>query len=140
MVRHRNCEAKGYSSTTTNYFFTDKSPVNGTGYYRLKMIDLDGKFTYSKAIRITADQTNTALVIYSNPFSDQIRLKINVSRPQNLLMTVTDMLGKTYVAKSYQAQSGDNFVNLQPSISSSGMYILRIQGNSFNQTVKLEKQ
>jgi Secretion system C-terminal sorting domain len=133
-------KAKGYSSTTTNYFLNDKSPVNGTGYYRLKMVDLDGKFTYSKAIPVTTDNSSQSLVIYSNPFSDQIRLKINVSGPQNLILTVTDMLGKTYISQSYQAQNGDNFVNLQPSISSSGMYILHIQGNSYNQTVKLEKQ
>jgi Secretion system C-terminal sorting domain len=133
-------KARGFASTTTNYFLNDKSPVNGTGYYRLKMVDLDGKFTYSKAIPITTDQTNTALVIYSNPFSDQIRLKINVSGPQNLILTVTDMMGKTYISQSYQAQNGDNFVNLQPSIGSSGMYILRIQGNSYDRTVKLEKQ
>ncbi len=133
-------KAKGFSSTTTNYFLTDKSPINGTGYYRLKMVDLDGKFTYSKAIPITTDNSSQGLVIYSNPFSDHIRLKINVSRPQNLVLTVTDMLGKTYITQSYQAQNGDNFVNLQPSVASSGMYILHIQGNSFNQTVKLEKQ
>ncbi len=133
-------KAKGFSSTTTNYFLNDKSPIDGTGYYRLKMVDLDGKFTYSKAIPVTTDNSSQALVIYSNPFSDQIRLKINVSGPQNLILTVTDMLGKTYINQSYQAQSGDNFVNLQPSIASSGMYILRIHGNSFNQTVKLEKQ
>jgi hypothetical protein len=133
-------KAKGYSSITTNYFLTDKSPVNGTGYYRLKMVDLDGKFIYSKAISVTTDNSSLPLVIYSNPFSDQIRLKINVSRPQNLILTVTDMLGKTYISQSYQAQNGDNFVNLQPSIGSSGMYILRIQGNSYDQTVKLEKQ
>jgi hypothetical protein len=133
-------KAKGYSSTTTNYFLNDKSPISGTGYYRLKMVDLDGKFTYSKSISVTTDKNSLPLVIYSNPFSDQIRLKINVSRPQNLIMTVSDMLGKTYISKSYQAQSGDNFVNLQPSIGSSGMYILRIQGDSYDQTVKLEKQ
>ncbi|HXB30089.1 MAG TPA: T9SS type A sorting domain-containing protein, partial [Puia sp.] len=108
--------------------------------YRLKMVDLDGKFIYSKAIPVTTDNSSQALVIYSNPFSDQIRLKINVSRPQNLILTVTDILGKTYITQSYQAQSGDNFVNLQPSIASSGMYILHIQGDSYNQTVKLEKQ
>jgi Secretion system C-terminal sorting domain len=133
-------KAKGYSSITTNYFLNDRSPVNGTGYYRLKMVDLDGKFTFSKTISVTIDNSSLPLVIYSNPFSDQIRLKINVSRPQNLILTVTDMLGKTYIAQSYQAQNGDNFVNLQPSIGSSGMYILRIQGNSYDQTVKLEKQ
>jgi Domain of unknown function (DUF4082)/Secretion system C-terminal sorting domain len=133
-------KARGYSSTTTNYFLTDKSPLDGTGYYRLKMVDLDGKFTYSKAIPVTTDNSSLPLVIYSNPFSDQIRLKVNVSRPQNLILTVTDLLGKTYISQSYQAQSGDNFVNLQPSAGSSGMYILRIQGDSYDQTVKLEKQ
>jgi Secretion system C-terminal sorting domain len=133
-------KAKGYSSTTSNYFLNDKLPIDGTGYYRLKMVDLDGKFTYSKAISVTTDNSSIPLVIYSNPFSDQIRLKINVSGPQNLILTVTDMMGKTYISQSYQAQNGDNFVNLQPSIGSSGMYILRIQGNSYDQTVKLEKQ
>jgi hypothetical protein len=135
-----NVKAKGYASTTTNYFLTDKSPLSGTGYYRLKMVDLDGKFTYSKAIAVTTTSTSLPLVIYSNPFSDQIRLKINLSRPQNLTMTVSDMQGKTYITQYYPAQSGDNLVNLVPPVTSSGMYILRIQGDTYNQTIKLEKQ
>ncbi|HSZ34156.1 MAG TPA: DUF4082 domain-containing protein [Puia sp.] len=133
-------KAKGFSSTTSNYFLTDKSPLSGIGYYRLKMVDLDGKFKYSPTVAVTTDNNTLPLVIYSNPFFDQIRLKINLSRPQNLMMTVSDMQGKTYITQSYQAQSGDNFVNIQPSVTASGMYILKIQGDTFNQTVKLEKQ
>jgi hypothetical protein len=133
-------KAKGFSSTTSNYFLTDKSPLSGTGYYRLKMVDLDGKFVYSKTVTVTTENSSVPLVVYSNPFSDQIRLKINLSRPQNLMMTVSDMQGKTYITQSYQAQSGDNFVNIQPSLTSSGMYILKIQGDTYNQTIKLEKQ
>ncbi len=133
-------KAKGFSSTTSNYFLIDKTPLSGTGYYRLKMVDLDGKFKYSPTVAVTTDKNSLPLVIYSNPFSDQIRLKINLSRPQNLMMTVSDMQGKTYITQSYQAQSGDNFVNIQPSVTASGMYILRIQGDTYSQTVKLEKQ
>jgi hypothetical protein len=133
-------KAKGYSSTTTNYTFTDKSPLDGTGYYRLKMVDLDAKFTHSKTVSVTADKNSVPLVIYNNPFTDQIRLKVNVSRLQNLVLTVSDMLGRTYINQSYQAQPGDNFVNLQPNAGGSGMYILRIQGDSYDQMVKLEKQ
>ncbi len=133
-------KAKGFSSTTSNYFLTDKTPLSGTGYYRLKMVDLDGKYKYSPTVTVSTDKNSVPLVIYSNPFFDQIRLKINLSRPQNLMMTVSDMQGKTYITQSYQAQSGDNFVNIQPSVSSSGMYILRIQGETYSQTVKLEKQ
>ena len=133
-------KAKGYSSTTTNYKYTDQNPVKGTGYYRLKMVDLDGKFTYSKTVSVTSDNDSRPLVIYSNPFNDQIRMKVNVSRAQNLVMTVSDMLGKNYISKSYQAQSGDNYVNLLPGVGGTGMYILHIHGDSYDQTIKLEKQ
>ena len=133
-------KAKGYSSTTTNYSLTDNLPLDGTNYYRLKMVDLDGKFVYSRAISVTSDKNAIPLVIYNNPFNDLIRLKVNVSRAQNLTMTVSDMLGKTYISQSYQAQSGDNFVNLQPAGGGNGMYVLHIHGDSYDQTVKLEKQ
>jgi hypothetical protein len=139
-IKIGSVKAKGYSSTTTNYSLNDPLPIDGTGYYRLKMVDLDGKYTYSKTITVTSDNSGVPLVIYSNPFTDQIRLKVNVSRSQNLILSVSDLLGKTYISQSYQAQSGDNFVNLQPAIGSTGMYILHIHGDSYDQTVKLEKQ
>jgi hypothetical protein len=134
-------KAKGFSSTTTNYSFTDNMPLDGIGYYHLKMVDRDGKYKYSIAVSVTSATNSQPLVVYSNPFSDQIRLKVNVTRPQNLVMTVSDMLGRTYINQSYQAQLGDNFVNLQPNVvGGSGMYILRIHGDTYDQTVKLEKQ
>jgi len=133
-------KAKGNSSTTTNYSFSDGLPLDGTGYYRLKMVDLDGKFQYSQTISVSNTGDRRPLVIYSNPFSDMIRLKVNVARAQDLTMTVSDVLGKTYVRQVYHAASGDNLVNLPSSITSQGMYILRIHGESYDQTVKLEKQ
>jgi hypothetical protein len=139
-IKIGSVKAKGYSSTTSNYSYKDRSPLDGNSYYRLKMVDLDGKFKYSKTVSVSSDRNAQPLVIYSNPFSDLIRMKVNVARAQNLTMTVSDMMGKTYVSKSYQAHTGDNFVNLQPGVGGSGMYILRIQGDSFSQTVKLEKQ
>ena len=69
-----------------------------------------------------------------------IRMKVNVTRGQNLVMTVSDMLGKTYINQNYHAQTGDNLVNLPSSISSHGVYVLRIYGESYDQTVKLQKQ
>jgi Domain of unknown function (DUF4082) len=140
-IKIGSVKAKGNSSTTTDYSYSDKLPLDGVGYYRLKLVDLDGKYVYSKTISVTGDKNAVPLVIYSNPFSDLIRLKVNVSRAQNLTMTVSDMMGKVYISKSLQAQAGDNLVNLQPAvIGGSGMYILRISGDSYNQTAKIEKQ
>jgi hypothetical protein len=133
-------QAVGNSSTTTNYSYVDRLPIDGTGYYRLKMIDLDGKFNYSKTIPVTVKNDGRPLVIYSNPFSDMIRMKVNVSRAQNLTITVSDMLGQTFINQNYHAQTGDNLVNLPSSISDHGVYIMRIYGESYDQTVKLQKQ
>ncbi|HZK64157.1 MAG TPA: T9SS type A sorting domain-containing protein [Puia sp.] len=133
-------KAKGYASTTSNYTFTDQFPLAGNGYYRLKMIDLDGKYEYSKVVFVTSDNISQPLVVYSNPFSDQIRLKVNVDRSQNLTLVVSDVIGKTYLKQSYHAQAGDNLINLVPTGAASGMYVLHIEGNTYDQTVKLAKQ
>ncbi len=133
-------KAKGYSSTTTNYSFTDKLPLDGNGYYRLKMVDLDQKYKYSPTVLVSSSSNNQALIIYNNPYNDMIRTRVHVSRAQNLVLTVSDMVGKTYINQNYHAQAGDNYINLQPNVSSGGMYILRIHGDSYDQTVKIEKQ
>ena len=135
-----NVKAKGYASTTTNYSYNDEFPLAGTGYYRLKMIDLDGKFLYSKILTVSSDNISQPLVGYSNPFSDAIRVKVNVDRAENLTLTVSDIIGKTYLKQSYNAQAGDNLITLVPAGAASGMYILHIQGNTYEQTVKLAKQ
>jgi hypothetical protein len=133
-------KARGFASTTTNYSFTDQTPLDGTGYYRLKMVDLDAKYQYSKTLAISSDNISQPLVVYSNPFSDAIRLKVNVSRAQSLSFVVSDIIGKTYISESRNVQAGDNYVNLVPPTAAGGMYVLHIEGSTYNQTIKLAKQ
>ncbi len=49
-------KAKGFFFHDDQLFLTDKSPLDGTGYYRLKMVDLDGKFKYSRTVPVTTDK------------------------------------------------------------------------------------
>jgi hypothetical protein len=49
------------------------------------------------------------------------------------------MLGKTYLKQSYNAQAGENLINMVPAGAASGIYILHIQGSTYEQTVKLVK-
>ena len=60
-------KAAGNSNTTSEYEFTDRLPVKGMNYYRIKQVDLDGKFSYS-AIRKIEIKTDVPLfVIHNNP-------------------------------------------------------------------------
>ncbi len=66
--------ADGNSTSVQNYSFTDSKPVNGVNYYRLKQIDVDGKFNYS-SIRSVVMAQQAAIAIQPNPAKDHITVK-----------------------------------------------------------------
>ena len=68
------------SNKNESYYFVDEKPNEGINYYRLKLIDKDGKYTYSKIVSIQIDKenyffvenpviNNDAILVYSN-FND----------------------------------------------------------------------
>jgi pectate lyase len=56
-----------------SYNFTDTKLVAGITYYRLKQIDRDGKFTYSRTLSITV-KDNNRLDIFPNPATSMIQV------------------------------------------------------------------
>ena len=38
------------------YYFEDRSPIQGIAYYRIKSLDIDGKFLYTKIVAVTEGQ------------------------------------------------------------------------------------
>jgi hypothetical protein len=65
---------KGAGTTTTAhaYKFIDTRPAAGTNYYRLRQIDHDGKFEYSKIV--SAAYATDGLQVYPNPATDAINI------------------------------------------------------------------
>jgi len=61
--------AKGESITNVPYSFSDNTPVNGTNLYRLKMIDLDGSFAYSRINNLRFEGLSS-ISIYPNPVAN----------------------------------------------------------------------
>lgn len=56
------------NSTTNKYIFADKNPLPGKNYYRLKMVDRDGKHSFSNIIRFSSEAISTAkILITPNP-------------------------------------------------------------------------
>lgn len=56
-------EATGESQSLIDYQYIDTAPLNGTNYYRLKQIDKDNSFTFSKIISV-----NIEAVLSENKF------------------------------------------------------------------------
>ena len=58
-----------------NYHFVDQKPAPGDNYYRLKMVDADKTFAYSKIIKVGFDNAILLSEFYPNPVSDVLNLK-----------------------------------------------------------------
>jgi hypothetical protein len=73
-------------SSTTQYSYTDNNPVAGHTFYRLKMVDANGSFTYSKQLTIVKNGQNASLQNYPNPFKKQTFIAFQL--PVNSLATL----------------------------------------------------
>jgi hypothetical protein len=78
------------TAAETNYSFTDTQPLAGNGYYRLKLVDADGQFSYSTVAAISFQQ-NGKMQLYPNP----------VQKGQALTLSNTG--GETVTVRLYTA-------------------------------------
>ncbi len=70
--------AANNASVITTYRFTDYNLYAGTSFYRLKMIDKDGRFTYSPVRTINYETDGLFIQIFPNPVTKSV-LYINAS-------------------------------------------------------------
>jgi hypothetical protein len=72
------------SVSRTSYSATDSKPLNGIGYYRLKMVEVDGSATYSK-IATVQFATGNLITIYPTLWKKGMTL--NISNPNHEKLT-----------------------------------------------------
>jgi hypothetical protein len=117
----------GNSITDLSYRFDDLSPLPDKNYYKLKQIDIDGKFNYSKVILIRNANPNTitAINIYPNPAAQKLNVRITFPIEEKVTILVTDLSGKVVMQKTQQVVRGDNQIPLQIQSLNIGTYIIK---------------
>jgi hypothetical protein len=115
-------KASRNTSTDTRYTFEDPHPADGTNQYRLKTVDLDGRYEYSRVITLKSDGT-TNISLYPNP-------------TQNRLYVAGAANGATYQVKNISGQvltsgrlSYTGGINV--STLTTGIYVLTVDGQPF---------
>jgi len=73
--------AKG-SSSTQSYYWLDKEPGQANNYYRIKSIQADGKFFYTRTLIVKLNAEKREIKIVANPVTDQ-RLNLQFNDIQN---------------------------------------------------------
>jgi carboxypeptidase T len=111
------------------YKSIDNNPFTGNNYYRIKQVDKDGTVTYSKIINVVYNPGGINLVIYPNPVSNELRVKINTVQAEPVLVQVTDMQGRTVFEKQYDNQSLFAEIKINTAAYAPGVYAIRVLSN-----------
>ena len=82
----------GTSTEAHTYQFTHQTPSAGVNYYRLKQVDFDGSFAYSKVIAVNA-AGNNKIFAFPNPVKDQLNIQYDHSKGSAALF-LFDAMGR----------------------------------------------
>lgn len=118
--------AGGNSTQNTSYQFTDAQPYVQT-YYRLKQVDIDGRYSYSNTIVIKSKAT--VLSIYPNPASRTIHIEKNKKITGIRILEITGKAVKQLLPSS---NSNYDISSLSP-----GVYFFEVSSEDGKETVKV---
>jgi hypothetical protein len=99
-----------------NYKHTDNlmAEAGNDFYYRLKMIDKDGRYTYSNIIVIRKDQKTTGISIAPNPvLNNQVAtIRIETTKPCFTYFNIIDMSGTIVLKQQSNVEEGNNSIHI----------------------------
>lgn len=137
--------AAGTSIQTQNYSFTDKNVTqlqSSVLYYRLKQVDADGNYSYSKVEKINIQAKAPVIKAFPNPFRYQLSLTIkHVSRTDKTESVSLYTRDGKLVYQRKLDQRGDATILLEgiPPIAS-GVYALQVSINGRLYVMQLLKE
>lgn len=115
-----NVNASRASNSFKSYSFDDYTPFHGENFYRLKMVDLDGSFAYSRIRSLSFDSRN-AFTLYPNPTADRIYPNAgDLSKIESV--TIINSLGQLVFESQSLTKDGISIRHL-----ASGIYTIQIK-------------
>lgn len=111
-----------------NYAFTDAAlPNTSIVYYRLKMIDIDGTYSYSKTVPVRLNNNFSNALVYPNPTTGPLNVRLTQAIKANTSLVITDVAGRT--VQQQQVNKGVFSINLEVSKLPAGRYFIRINND-----------
>ncbi|MFM2269400.1 MAG: hypothetical protein RL757_2841 [Bacteroidota bacterium] len=104
------------------YELKDANAINAITYYRLKNMDLDGTFEYSKIISLDAAATVAGVKLYPNPVSDVLFVENVLGQDVEIINSI----GQTIMKEQAVEQTSFSMAQF-----SNGIYFVKIGNKAF---------
>ena len=125
-------KAKGESRVTEKYVYIHEDPSNGENLYRLKMMDKDGSFAYSRIQSVTFENIQANSMVFPNPATDLLKLSVK-DLAEVKTVKIFDLNGTPVYSVSGHALTKNIDIRKYPT----GTYVVEIAGK--NGQVKASK-
>jgi photosystem II stability/assembly factor-like uncharacterized protein len=125
-------EGHGNSNSPKDYTYADNNAQYGKYAYRLKQIDTDGDFEYSKVIEVDAGNIPEGFVLeqnYPNPFNPTTSIKFALAETQQAELKIFDVLGNEIATLFSGLADGGKVYEVEFGAAnlSSGIYFYRLE-------------
>ncbi len=108
------------------YVFHDKNP-SITGYYRLRMNDLDGLYEYSEVISIKRQERGDQIFsVYPNPVGYRLNVAMYSTENKMEEVNIINTAGQVIQMRRIQLTQGLNKIDFEVFLIPSGNYVLKV--------------
>lgn len=121
-------------SPNGKYSYQDRQSESGRRFYRLRLININGKSEYSEVINIEAAQKQNNISFFPNPASSKVTVKHNRTN-KNMKIELVNSAGIPVYQQ--QALAGAQETTLTISGLKPGIYMLRYQDGINSSSAKL---
>jgi photosystem II stability/assembly factor-like uncharacterized protein len=133
---------KGEGTTTNQkeYSYADKNLAEGKYFYRLKQLDLNGEYEFSKTIEVEVRSLDnfTLEQNYPNPFNPTTTIGYVLQEKSNTKLTLINTIGQEVaILVNEEQDKGYHKFALNAANLPSGVYLYKLQSGSFIETKKL---
>lgn len=129
-----NVAAKS-TAGTNKYAYADLFPPKGVSYYRLKIVDIDGSFKFSKIVGVDTKQSQV-LSIFPNPASNKITI-VHTAVSNTSTINIFGVDGK--LVKSVMLMLGATQTEINIADLAKGNYVVKINDGAIS-TLLFTKQ
>ena len=117
----------GVSTESRKYSFVDNDLCEDIRYYRLKQVDINGDYSYSKPVAINCKRSSS-IDLYPNPANTFIKYQFYYTENTELTANIMDISGRIVSSEKIIVQKGFNQITKKIEDLAAGVYNLRITG------------
>jgi hypothetical protein len=117
---------KKFEASVNNYQLLDATRTASIMYYRLKMVDKDGSFSFSKVITLKLRDEEGSMLLYPSPATTAVTVQIKAETSADAALFILNISGKIVQQKQLTLRRGDNAIVLQVGQIAPGSYIVKL--------------